>query len=148
METRSVIQASANIVRITQLRIGDVYKRVDDESYGGTKIIYGVVTDLMNDGSNCFIEAIEYNKGYGAVTANVVCHSAKKDLAIFPTSPDEVRKYLSDAIVGMEKSISDKKQEILKAEQALVDAKAFVSGEVAKQLTAAQFILETTDKPF
>lgn len=49
MQTRNLIQASANILKITNLVIGDCVKLVEEE-YSSPQIYYGVVTDLLNSG--------------------------------------------------------------------------------------------------
>ena len=64
MHTKQIIQASANVIRITNLRKGDVYKRIDDSSYGD-KVHYGVVLNLYNNGEKTYIETIEYKARAG-----------------------------------------------------------------------------------
>ena len=139
METRQIIQNSANVVRITHLKKGDVYKRIDEATYGGPSIYYGVVIELLNDGTKTFIETLEYKKDYGQVTAEVKVFAGDNDVSIYPASPDEVRHYLSDAIEGMHRRVKEKQEELNKLKEAAENAEAFVSGETAKQLFAPEY---------
>lgn len=138
MQTKNIVQASCNVIRITNLRKGDVVKRIDD-SYGGPKVQYGVVIDLLNNGDRTFIQLMEYEKTYSNVQAAVKVISDKEDVALFPVEPGEVREYLDEAIVSMEKELEDKKKEVAKLEEGVYRAKEFVSGEMSQQLTMASF---------
>lgn len=140
MDTQNIIQASANIVRITSLKKGDVYKRVEETSYD-TKMIYGIVMDILNHGDNsCYIEALEYTKNYSMVTATVKVLSGKQDIALFPTTPTEVYDYLHGAVAYMAKELEKTEKEVAEKKEALAKATEFVSGETAKKLTAPTWV--------
>lgn len=139
METRQVIQASANIIRITNLSKGDVYKRIEESSYSEPGVKYGIVMDLLNDGNECFIEVLEYTKSYSTVSCSIKVFSGKKDVAIFPATPEEVKEYLQSSVDSMERDIEEKKKEVEKKIEECKKAKEFVSGETMKKLTATKF---------
>jgi hypothetical protein len=138
MQTKSIIQTSANVIRITNLKKGDVYKRIDDSSYSD-KVRYGVVVNLYNNGEKTYLEALEYKVGFGDITAERAVISGEMDVAIFPATAAEVEEHFSSALRGIEKKISDKREEILKLESTLTHGKEFVSGEMAQKLTEPQF---------
>jgi len=146
METKNLIQQSANVIRLTNLKIGDVYKRVDTQ-YSSTEIYYGVITDIMNDGENSFIEALEYTKSYSDVKATIKIFEGTKDVSIFPARIIDIKEYFDYAIKDLEKNIEKKKDELQKEITAYENAKLFVSGEKSKQLTEAEFE-EMTQKDY
>lgn len=139
MKTNSIIQSVANVVRITQLKKGDVYKRLTDSSYDSDKIQYGVVVDILNDGEKTFIEAIEYKKSYSDIEATIKIHRGNDDISIFPVELDEVEKYLQGSIESIEKKIEEKKKELYQLSEGLGRARQFVSGELSKKLTMPDF---------
>ena len=55
---KNLIQLNANVIKITNLKKGDVFKRIDD-NYSTPEVKYGVVLDLMNTGEKSFIEVLE-----------------------------------------------------------------------------------------
>lgn len=63
MQTKNIVQASANVIRIVNLQKGDIYKRFDDSSYT-RDVKYGIVRNVYNNGENTYIEAVEYKKSY------------------------------------------------------------------------------------
>lgn len=139
MQTKNIVQASCNVIRITNLRKGDTVKRIEEQTYGGAKVQYGVVVDLLNNGDRTFIQLMEYEKNYSSVTCAVKIISDKDDVALFPVEPDEVREYLDEAIVNMEAQVKTKQDEVSKLQEGVAKAKEFVSGETARQLTMAAF---------
>lgn len=145
METKTLIQATANILRVTSLTKGDVIKIVEKE-YSSTEIHYAVVLDLLNTGSETFIQLLKYKKSYSQMTAEIVTYSGDKDLAIFPATVEEVKEHLNTVLIGMEKDIKQEKADLQKKIEALESATAFVSGEKSKKLKSASFTKLTQDQ--
>ena len=56
MQTKQIVQSSANVIRITKLVKGDIYKRFEQNS---DDTYFGIVTDVLNDGINTIITATE-----------------------------------------------------------------------------------------
>ena len=137
MQTKTIIQQSCNVIRITSLAKGNIYKRVDD-TYGAT-VKYGVVLDLFNTGEKTFIQTLEYTTSYRNVDAEIKVFKGDDDLAIFPATKDEIEEYFSSAISGLRKSIEDKKKELQEAENGLNRALEFTNGELTKQLVEVEF---------
>ncbi len=146
MQTKNIIQSSANIIRITQLHKGDVYKRIEESSYGDPTVKYGVVMDILNQGDKGFIEALEYTKSYSTIDASLKIFGGDKDIAIFPTTIEEVKNHLNSAVESIRKSIEDKRQALEKEIKMLGEVETFVSGETAKKLTEASFETVSQDQ--
>ena len=146
MHTKQIIQASANVIRITNLRKGDVYKRIDDSSYGD-KVHYGVVLNLYNNGEKTYIETIEYKAGYSDITAERKVIGGEDDVEIFPASITEIEENFGSAIRSIEKKIADKHEEIRKLEGALEAGRELASGEMQRKLSEPEF-KEMTQREF
>lgn len=138
MQTKQIIQTSANVIHITNLKKGDVYKRIDDQAYSD-KVRYGVVVNLYNNGEKTYLEAIEYKVGYSEITADRQIIGGETDVSIFPATVAEIEEHFSSAIHSIEKKIEDKKEEIGKLHSALSAGREFVSGEMQKKLSEPQF---------
>ena len=142
---KNLIQLNANVIKITNLKKGDVFKRIDD-NYSTPEVKYGVVLDLMNTGEKSFIEVLEYTKSYREIKGEIKVFGGEKDLSIFPCSIGEIQEYLKDAIKSIEKDIEEKKEELQKNIEANEKAKQFVSGELSKTLTLLEFKEQTTQE--
>jgi len=145
MEMKNLIQLNANVVRITNFKKGDVFKRIDTR-YSDTEVKYGVVLDLLNDGKKSFIEALEYKKGYDSVSGEIKVFRGEEDLNIFPCNISEIKEYLESAINSVDKEIEKSKEELQKKIEANEKAKQFVSGELSKSLTMLEFKEQTTNE--
>ena len=138
METKSLVQANVNVIRIVNLKVGDVFKKVRDDSYGN-EVVYGVVVDLMNDGVNTFIEVIEYAKNYDEMKGEIKVYSGKKDVAVFPTKVDEVREHFGSVIKSLEEGVEKDKKKLSDDIKAIEKAKEFMTGELSKKLSEIEF---------
>lgn len=139
MQTKSIVQASANVIRIVNLKKGDVYKRIEDSSYGDAKIKYGVIVDLFNDGEKTFVEALEYTKSYSDVNAEIKVFSGDKDVSIFPTTIKEVQEHFESSIQSIEQEIEKDKVKLQEKIEACNKSKEFIAGETSKKLTELDF---------
>ena len=147
MQTKNIIQTQANVIKITSLVKGNVVKIIDDSSSYSTDIKYGVVIDLMNDGSKTFLEILEYKKSYGNVSAEIKLYSGDKELNLFPASVDEVKEYFETTLSYISKSIEQDKENLQKKINGFEKAKQFVSGELSKNLLETSFV-EMTQADF
>ena len=64
MDAKNFIQASARVVTITELQVGDVYSRIEpaENSYSESQLKTGVVMQVMNNGEMSVFTAIEHSK--------------------------------------------------------------------------------------
>ena len=139
MQTKQVVQASANVVRITQVSAGDVYKRFESTSYSDYTY-YGIVRNVHNDGENTVIEATEFKKDYSSLDiTNKVFTQKTENLMMFPATPEELNMELDGITRKKEKEIEKKQDEIKKLEQEIVDIKKIESGELLKDLKSMSY---------
>jgi hypothetical protein len=138
VETKSLIQATANVVRVTSLKVGDVFKLVD-ETYSSVRVLFGVVLDLLNSGTKSFVQVLQYENSYGDIKPEIKVYAGDKDINLFPATVDEVRKYMGEAIASQAKKIEDKRAELSGLIAGVEKAKEFMSGEMSRQLTATAF---------
>lgn len=143
MNTKNIIQASANVIRITQVKVGDIYKRFDKD-YDYT--YFGIVKAVWNDGVNAIIESIEYRYSYSTITVEYKTLKGEKDYIIFPATLDELEKEFSSCISKKRKEIEDYQDKILIAGKLIVDTQKLLSGEMQKELNPIAFKQMTQDE--
>jgi hypothetical protein len=134
MMTKSAIQASANVIRITQVQVGDVYKRFD-ESYDD-RTYYGVVKNVHNDGEKSIIEATEYCYRYSDINIEHKVIRGDKDLVIFPSSPDELNLELERARKKKVSEVEEYEEKVVNTKKILCEIDGLLSGETLKNLKA------------
>lgn len=139
MKTQNVIQTTANVIKITSLKKGDVVKMIESSSYSSPESYYAVVLDMLNDGENTYLELLKYKKSYGDVNAEIKLYKGTDDISLFPTSIEEIKEHFEDCISKIEKGIEDDKEKLQKKIEGLNKAKDFVSGELSKNLTVVEF---------
>lgn len=137
MNIKQAIQSSANVVRITNITIGDVYKRFDT-SYDD-RVIYGVVRNVHNDGEVAVIESLEYTKRFGDLDINTKIIRGDKDMALFPADPYELNVELSDIVAKKQREASKKAEEIKKLEAEVAELNSIISGEALRDLKAMSY---------
>lgn len=98
MRTETLVRASADIIRITTLNEGDVYKRLADKDYTGNyKALFGIVQSVDFNGVDTLISAIEFDSDFNGIGApKHKVFGADADLKLFATSLDEVNLHLDD----------------------------------------------------
>lgn len=138
METRTLIQSQANVLRVTALKKGDVVKLIEKE-YSSNEIYYAVVIDMLNTGKDTFLQLLQYKKQYGDITALIKTYDGSKDIALFPATIAEVQEHFQSAIKSMKQKIEDKKKELHKEQEALIKLESFTEGELSQKLTEASF---------
>lgn len=148
MITKNLIQAAANVVKITRLAKGDVVKMIENPSYSDPEVYYGVVIDLFNDGDKTFIQLLRYQKVYNDVKADIKTYSGDKELALFPATPEEVREHLEESVKSLGRKIEEQSKELQNKIEAHEKARAFVEGEIQKELKATSYeVLPIKDSP-
>ena len=139
MQTKNLIQASSNVIKITRLVKGDVVKMIDDQSYSSPEVFFGVVTDLFNSGEKSFVQIMRYQKSYNTVNCEIKTYSGDKDLNIFPATVEEITDHLADCIAKIKKDVIDDEKKLYDKKMSLQRAEEFVSGETSKKLNSAAF---------
>jgi hypothetical protein len=137
MNVASAIQSSANVIRITQVKAGDVYKRFEDNS--DDSVYYGVVRNIHNDGVNTIIEATEYRYRYSTLSVDLKIIRGTKDYVIFPATPEDLNLELEKALTDQRRKITNAEDDIKKANKLIIDIEGLISGETQKQLTSMSY---------
>lgn len=119
MDTHQLIRASAEVVTITSFKPGDVYKRVESDYSGGVTLRFGVVQDVMNNGTDAAFTALEYRIDYAAgVVADLKVYDGTKPAALYAAQPEEVRNHLEDLEDSARAKVKAATAELEKAELA------------------------------
>lgn len=137
METKQAIQTSANVIRITSIKAGDVYKRFD-ESYDD-RTYYGVVKNVHNDGQKAIIESVEYCYRYNSLDVSHKVLRGEKDYILFPASPEELNFELEKAKENKQREIIECHNKIENAQNIIKEIDGLVSGETLKNLSAMSY---------
>lgn len=112
----TLVRVNANHVRVVSLSVGDVYKRIGTEQYGSKPaIVFGVVTDVLANGEQAAVMAVEYQVSYSDVEAKLVTLTDGEDVAVFPAQPDEVRVYFAEIEESSERKVRTKERELAEA---------------------------------
>lgn len=117
MQVQQIIRASADVLTITTLAPGNVYKRVEEGYQGEAILRFGVVQSVMNNGADAAVTALEYAPDYTkGVTATLKVFTGARPAAIFPATPEEVTAHLADitraaneAVTAAEKDLAAKR---------------------------------------
>lgn len=138
MITKQAIQSSANVIRITSVSAGDVYKRFEESSYDD-RTYFGVVKAVHNDGEKTIIEATEYCYKYSSIDVQHKVISGTKDVTIFPSSPEELNLELENARKKLVRDIEEAEEKIQKTKQLIADVDGLISGETLKSLQSMSY---------
>ena len=127
MKTETLVKASATIVTITNLEVGNVYIRMDeDASYNESQLKYGVVTDILHNGENAAIVAIERSKeryGDGISVATKV-FKTEDELQLYHVSVEAFEAHVAD----LEGAVQRQVREAEKALESKLDLQRQVAG--------------------
>ena len=149
MDTRQLIEASAEIITITRLQAGDVYKRIEEGGYG-SPLRFGIVQSVMNNGAESAFTALEFTPNYGSVNAEIKVFSAGKPIAIFAAMPAEVQEHCNQVLQASSAAVAVKQRELVAAQLTLRTAQASISAALRGTLTTPQVtgevLAEITDK--
>lgn len=131
MDTKQLIQASAEVVTITSFKAGDVYKRV--ESTYDPQLRYGIVQSVMNNGSDSAFSAIELRPDYSTgVVVETKVFDGGKPAALFAATAHEVAVHLDEVRKSVEQRRETAAKALVEAERA-VALVAEVSDRVARE---------------
>jgi len=111
------------VERVALLSQGDVYKRLEENSYGDPKFIYGHVIDIVNNGDKVVLSALEYG-GY-PVGASVKVFPPDKTLELFPALPEEVQTYIDEMVSAADGQLRTAREALFKAERTAAQVRKF-----------------------
>lgn len=117
MRTATLVQASADVVTVINLRAGDVYKRLEVNTYGERHTLhFGVVQSVMHNGEDAVIVAIEFPQEWNGVQAKLRTFGTDADLKLFDATPEEVTAHFAEVRDASAKTVAAKREELAKAE--------------------------------
>lgn len=96
MHVSQIVRNSADVLTITHLSPGDVYKRIEDSSYADASLRFGIVQSVMNNGDDAAVTALEFAHDYNGAAPAMKVFNGNKPAAIFPATPDEVLVHMTD----------------------------------------------------
>ena len=137
METKQIVQTSANVIRITNIAPGNTYKRFEKDY--DDKTFFGVVTNVYNDGQNTVIEATEYRYSWRSMEVNHKVMQGQKDYILFPASLEEIKAEFGRVIKDKQDEIETKTKEIQDAVKVIAFTEKLISGEMQKKLSLPGF---------
>lgn len=111
MKTKQVVQKSANVVPITSILPGDLYKRFEDS---GGYTYFGIVDEIHGDGENIIVKSTEYDCSWGSLNVSNKIIRGTKDSVIFTSTPEEFNLELSKVKEKKLEEIEDAKSKIEK----------------------------------
>lgn len=136
MQTKILISANAEVVTVHTLKPHDVYRRLEASTYKADQVLYGVVTDVANNGTDAFISALEFDPTEYQGEVNVKTFGTSADLALFSCLPDEFTAAAADLRNGHVGRITAKEAEVAKAKAALARLDSMVTA--SEDLTTAE----------
>lgn len=118
MDTTQLVRASAEVVTITSFKPGDVYKRVETDYSGATSLRFGVVQDVMNNGSDAAFTAIEYRPEWNSVVVDLKVYDGTRPAALYAATPEEVQHHLSELLEVSQRRVNEATDALTKATEA------------------------------
>lgn len=139
MEIKNLIQTNATIITITNLKKGDVVKYIDSD-YSSKTLKFGIVTDILNDGTECFIYLTLINKEYGNIKVSYKLLSGKDNVSLFPANKEDIIGEYSNIIEEMEDDLVKQKDQVAKIETNLSFLKSIRNKNIKNNFTTPEFI--------
>ena len=145
MNVVNAINLTAQIVKITNLQKGNLVKKVTKETYG-TKfnLSFCIVKDILNDGSNTFLQLLEYEIGYDEIKPKIGIYGSESEimeLSLFPATTEEATPYFNDIIDRLKQIVVRKEDELSKSKLLLESAKTFLNDVTNNLITIPEYTL-------
>lgn len=137
MRTSTLVQATADIITVVSLRTGDVYKRLEKDYSGGYTVQFGVVQDVMHNGEDAVITALEFAASYTGVEPKYKVFGTDSDLKLFAATPDEVRHHFEELVETTQRAVQTAEVDLTKKREMAARVAALVATESARELTTA-----------
>lgn len=148
MKVEVLVKDSAQVVRIIQLSPGDVYKRLVKQSYETTySIRLGVVQDVVSNGEQAAITALEFDYAYSSATPKIEVFGDDSDLQLFAATPEEIRAYFGEVFASARRQVQAAEEAATKARGVLQTVEKVSKAIIADELTAPQTSGEIAAEP-
>lgn len=103
MQTSTLVQASADVVRIVTLRQFDVYKRLEKNWQDQYAMWLGVVQSVDYNGEDALVTALELNPSTGKT--ELKHFGTGTDLKLFPATPQEIQHGINEVLQISDRNI-------------------------------------------
>lgn len=113
MQTQTLVRASADVVTITTLRPGDVFKRLEKAWDNKWRAIYSVVQTVDSNGEDAMVTALELVGDEIKLTV----FGTDADLRIFAATPEEIGQAFADAEESVSRTLDQARQGLDRATQ-------------------------------
>lgn len=127
MQVQRLVEPSAEMVTVTTVKPGDVYKRLVEPSYGtgDSSIQLGVVTDVMHNGTDAAITSIEFGIDFRDVKPQIKVFGTRNAPQIFAAQPDEITLHLEElrSTIAQQIESAEKKLSETRAIEQMVNVK-------------------------
>lgn len=137
MRTATLVQATADVITVVSLKAGDVYKRLEKNYANAYEVKFGVVQDVMHNGEDAVITAMEFTASYSGVEPAFKVFGTDSDLKLFAAQPDEVRQHFDEIVEAADKAVRTAETELAKKREVSQRVAALVKRESERALTAA-----------
>ena len=109
---KTIVRPEVEVINITSLEVGSVYKRVVKKSYSDdVELVLGRVTDILSSTESTVMTAIEFDSAYSTVDPKIRVFSGDSDLLLHPATDEEVGMLVGElydkALTAIEKAESD-----------------------------------------
>lgn len=144
VSVHNLIQTSAEVITILHLKKGDVYQRLEEYS-NEVEMRYGVVTGVLNNGTDAVITALEIGKNRYESTVGVKQQVFKtgESPKIFSTTVEEFRLHLSKMRTLLESETKKLDREVYE----LDTKKQLLDGVFSTGISHATTTAELVDAP-
>lgn len=109
---KTIIRPEVEIINITSLEVGSVYKRVVKKTYSDdVELLLGRVTDILSSDEGTVMTAIEFDSAYLTVDPKVRVFTGDSDLLLHPATEEEVSMLIGElydkSLTAVEKAEND-----------------------------------------
>lgn len=138
MKIQNLVQVQADVVRITTLQEGSIYRRITEKSsYDKSATVkYGIVTGIVSDGETTALTAVELPEGWGDAPTPIT-FSGDSEVVILPCDTPEFLERAELARSRQLREITTAESELLRKRHVLSVLESVVSG-------ATQLVSTTT----
>lgn len=138
MKTATLVQATADIITVVNLKTGDVYKRLVKDYSDKYVVQIGVVRDVMHNGEDAVITALEFEASYSSVEPKMQTFGTDTDLRLFAAEPEEVRAHFEEILDKAQRMVRTSEEELAKKQALLETVRRVTTEESARALTAPE----------
>lgn len=150
MKVNTIVRAAGEIVRVAELRSGDVYKRLQKKYTDEYVMRFGYVTDVMMNGETAVLVAVEFTPpeyGSGTVAPEIKTFHGDADLMLYPATPEEYMTSIDAAIAVQVREVEKSEQELATKRSVLDRMRAVTSALALSTAANSSHVIVSTITP-